>query len=44
MIDLKTALANPENISKKLKTRGYSLNLKFKSYHKYRDHDDKISI
>ncbi len=29
MIDLKATLAKPENISKKLKTRGYSLNLKF---------------
>jgi len=29
MIDLKATLANSENISKKLKTRGYSLNLKF---------------
>ena len=29
MIDLKATLENPDNISQKLKTRGYSLNLKF---------------
>jgi len=29
MIDLKATLENPDNISQKLKTRGYSLNIKF---------------